>query len=494
MAALISFPNRAFSSQLKHIICSILLFADIVGGFQNSCSAKSSRSFANNPLALMGSFPALIVFDLDNTIWTPELYQLRKHERDGTTPIAGKDVKLFAGSEIIIDTIRRRGYPTGTKFAVASRTKSVAWAHDLLDQFGLRELLDYVEVFPGNKRAHFSKLKEASGIDYNQMLFFDDARDGKFGNCEPVSELGVMAVHCPDGLRDYKIFETAIARFEKWDKSTKTIVEWDGSTSNPTLIPLRQVGVVKTANLDKGYGFIKYGDSKTKDVFFHFNNLSDGSTPEVGDKVTFVLQRNPRNGKNYASDLTLESAKTNGISMRAFSMNLPFAALLANGYKTLETRNGTMFVPYPKGTQMLLHVGQRIYPDSDKHIMVMKSGGLSDEEIEKLKSLPKGFGKGMVIAICELGNTYETTTAERSIPDFERKVAAFGSDSGRMVTHIKRVAYLKRPVQVSGQGGIFKTEIDPILLPDGWEPESSDHINSPAGMLRSSNPIYSISG
>ena len=40
-----------------------------------------------------------------------------------------------------------------------------------------------------------------------------------------------------------------------------------------------------------------------------------------------------------------------------------FAALLANGYKDLETRNGTMFAGYPAGTQMLLHVGQRIYPD-----------------------------------------------------------------------------------------------------------------------------------
>jgi magnesium-dependent phosphatase 1 len=494
MAAFVYFPNKAFYSQVKHIICCLLLFTDIAGGFQKSCLEKFSRSFANNPL--MASFPAMIVFDLDNTIWTPELYQLRKHQRDGTQPIAGKDVQLFAGSEIIVDTIRRGGYPTGTKFAVASRTKSVEWAHDLLGQFGLRELLDYVEIFPGNKRAHFLKLKEASGIDYNQMLFFDDARDGKFGNCEPVSELGVMAVHCPDGLRDYSIFETAIARFEQWNKSTNTIVEWDGSiSSQKTVAPLRKVGVVKTANLKKGYGFIKCGDSSAKDKFFHFSSIPGGSIVDEGDKVTFVLQRNLQNGKNFASDLKVESAKRNEkISMRAFSMNLPFAALLANGYKTLETRNGTMFVPYPEGTQMLLHVGQRVYPDSDKHISVMKSGGLSDEEIDKLKSLPKGFGKGMVVAICEIGKTYETSTAERSIPDFERKVAAFGSDSGRMVTEIKRVAYLKRPLQVSGQGGVFKAQIDPTILPESWELESSEHPNSPVGMRRSSNPIYTISG
>ena len=40
-------------------------------------------------------FPKLIVLDLDNTVWTPELYQLRKLQRANQTPVAGHDVKLF---------------------------------------------------------------------------------------------------------------------------------------------------------------------------------------------------------------------------------------------------------------------------------------------------------------------------------------------------------------------------------------------------------------
>jgi len=39
----------------------------------------------------------------------------------------------------------------------------------------------------------------------------------------------------------------------------------------------------------------------------------------------------------------------------------------------------------------------------------MKSGNLIDDEMNDLKSVPKGFGKGMAIAIVELGKTYETT-------------------------------------------------------------------------------------
>ena len=94
--------------------------------------------------------------------------------------------------------------------------------------------------------------------------------------------------------------------------------------------------------------------------------------------------------------------------MRAFSMNMPFAALVAHGYKTIEvrvrvrlglglglrvtltlaltlaltlpvtltrtkSRNGTMFTELA-GETVLLHVGQRTYPDGGKHVEIMVRG------------------------------------------------------------------------------------------------------------------------
>ena len=466
-------------------------------GFQKNVVPKQSTALQQQQhQRFMSAFPSMIVFDLDNTIWTPELYQLRTHERSGITPVAGKHVRLFEGSQAIIDAIRRGDYPTGTKFAVASRTKSVEWAHDLLEQFRLRELLDYVEIFPGNKQLHFTNLKKASGIDYHQMLFFDDARDGKYGNCVPVSNMGVLAVHCPDGLTCYSIFENALKNFEKWNKSPSTIIEHDGSiTCYNARSNERLEGVVKKINAQKRYGFISYGELSQLEVFFHFNNLPTGLSASVGDKVSFSLEQDSNNGKNFANDLLiLSSNNQKKISMNAFSMNLPFAALLANGYKTLETRNGTMFVPYPEGTQMLLHVGHRTYPDGGKHIDLMKSEGLNDDDVQRLRSLPMGYSKGMIVAICEIGETYETSTAERSVRDFERKVVAYGLESGRMVTEIKRVAYLKRPFQVSGQRGVFQVDIDPCVLPEGWELRTAAHGGARTDSNRMNKPIYSITG
>lgn len=422
--------------------------------------------------------PKLVVFDLDNTMWTPELYQLRKLQRNNQFPVANRDVKLYPAIEKIL------AEKNNTKFAIASRTKSVEWAHDLLDQFGIKELFDYIEIFPGDKKRHFANLKKDSGIDYEDMLFFDDNRDGRFGNCVPVSSLGVLSVHCPNGIYEESIWTTALEKYGEWastegGRPPNTIVEWDGSitTTTNTIDPNQRFqGTVKYVNQQKRFGFIQYGDRATEDVFFHFSALPYvDSVVEEGDKLAFSIVIDPRKGKNAASNIEIVSSMTGGdkdpsneVTMRVFSMNLPFAALLSNGYKTLETRNGTMFVPYEEGTKMLLHVGQRTYPDGNRHLDVMKSGGLDDQQIQNLKSLPKGFGKGMAVAIVELGKTYETTLEERCDPDFQRSVGAFGADSGMRATEIKRVEYLKKGVKVSGKGGVFKAKIDRDVIPDGW--------------------------
>ena len=68
--------------------------------------------------------PRLIVFDLDNTLWTPELYQLKR------TPKAGKDIWLFEDvQEIIFELATDKVTWGNTRVAIASRTNKVDWAH-----------------------------------------------------------------------------------------------------------------------------------------------------------------------------------------------------------------------------------------------------------------------------------------------------------------------------------------------------------------------------
>jgi len=474
-----------------------------MGSAHTGTTCRSSSIGDTTPSSTtLHSLPSLVVFDLDNTLWTPELYQLRKIAQTNKYPVAHRDVTLFPAVQSLIRQIKndREGRFANTKFAIASRTKSVDWAHDLLEQFEMKELFDCVEIFPGDKKQHFSNLKRNTGIDYGDMIFFDDARDGRYGNCEPVSHMGVLSVHCPNGICDEEIWTNALEHYKEWSshKTPGTIIEWDFSiTTSKVADPNeRHKGEIKYINREKRFGFIQYGGRGTRDVFFHFSALQ-GEEVDEGDELTFTISTDSRSGKEAAANI--ETTKkdmddSDYVNMRVFSMNLPFAALLSNGYKTLETRNGTMFTPYPEGTKMLLHVGQRTYPDGNRHIDVMKSGGLDDDEIQQLKSLPSGFTKGMAVAIVELGKTYETTLEQRCDPDFQRAVAAFGQDSGMRATEIKRVEYLKRGVKVSGKGGCFKTKIHRDIIPDGWLDDNGENEGgtSSSSATKKNGVYYSI--
>ena len=47
------------------------------------------------------------------------------------------------------------------------------------------------QIYKGDKQTHLRKIAKNLGCRFADMIFFDDARDGKFGNCVRVAELGV---------------------------------------------------------------------------------------------------------------------------------------------------------------------------------------------------------------------------------------------------------------------------------------------------------------
>lgn len=47
-------------------------------------------------------------------------------------------------------------------------------------------MFDHMEIYPGDKKTHFHKLKNSIGVEHEEMLFFDDERRNR-----NVEELGV---------------------------------------------------------------------------------------------------------------------------------------------------------------------------------------------------------------------------------------------------------------------------------------------------------------
>lgn len=122
----------------------------------------------------------------------------------------GESFAFYPAVSSILYACRSRDIPLG----VASRTSAPDLARDMLkalhviptfsddparaDARSVRALdyFDHLQIYPGTKTTHFAKIHQASGIPYEDMLFFDD----EARNRNVQTELGVTFCFVKDGM------------------------------------------------------------------------------------------------------------------------------------------------------------------------------------------------------------------------------------------------------------------------------------------------------
>ncbi|KAL4881933.1 magnesium dependent phosphatase [Aspergillus karnatakaensis] len=162
--------------------------------------------------------PKLIAFDLDYTLWP---FWVDTHV---TPPIKAKDnnsrctdkwnesFTFYPPVPSILQSCSSLSIP----LAIASRTSAPDLARDMLKTLHIipafsdnptatksrtkttraLDYFDYIQIFPATKTQHFAKIHAASGVAYEDMLFFDD--EARNRNVE--TELGVAFCLVRDGV------------------------------------------------------------------------------------------------------------------------------------------------------------------------------------------------------------------------------------------------------------------------------------------------------
>jgi magnesium-dependent phosphatase 1 len=179
------------------------------------------------------AIPALIVFDLDACLWSPEMYELDNApstydaKRGGVK--AGRDtVKLFPGAQATLLRLLTEPCFQNCKVAAASSTTEPDFAQTCLEQMQIdpsgertevvSDLIKFKQIYPGSKgRDHFPRLQKETGIPYSEMIFFDDCTYSD--NCREVATScpGVTCVRTPRGLTTEE-FNIAIKAFAEGQK------------------------------------------------------------------------------------------------------------------------------------------------------------------------------------------------------------------------------------------------------------------------------------
>eukprot|EP00636_Phaeomonas_parva_P009647 CAMPEP_0118877954 /NCGR_PEP_ID=MMETSP1163-20130328/18059_1 /TAXON_ID=124430 /ORGANISM="Phaeomonas parva, Strain CCMP2877" /LENGTH=211 /DNA_ID=CAMNT_0006813727 /DNA_START=69 /DNA_END=704 /DNA_ORIENTATION=- len=166
--------------------------------------------------------PRVLAFDLDGTLWSPEMYELW----GGGSPfeVEGEFLKDRSGTLVrLLGVTREALYACKTDDAFAqswvayvSRTDEPSWARECMRLFevgpgiNMDDAKDIEIISKSNKRRMFEKIAADTGVDYADMVFYDNEP----GNMHDVSPLGVRCVYTPDGLTQ-ECWEASLAAFAK---------------------------------------------------------------------------------------------------------------------------------------------------------------------------------------------------------------------------------------------------------------------------------------
>ncbi len=144
--------------------------------------------------------PKLFVFDLDYTLWpfwvdTHVQPPFIKDKQGHVVDYFRKRIEMYPNVFNLLQELKEHKCLT----AAASRTETPKEAFELLKILEIHEHFDYKEIYPGRKTTHFAKFKTATGLDYKDMMFFDDERR----NINDISKLGVTCIHVENGLEQH---------------------------------------------------------------------------------------------------------------------------------------------------------------------------------------------------------------------------------------------------------------------------------------------------
>ena len=87
-------------------------------------------------------------------------------------------------------------------------------SNDTTNMFSLQDVIDnaIVEISSGSKVQHFQNIQLTTGVDYKDMIFFDN----EYGNCEQVSkQLGVLVGYCPKTGVTKQIWDATLSAFDE---------------------------------------------------------------------------------------------------------------------------------------------------------------------------------------------------------------------------------------------------------------------------------------
>ncbi|KAG8553582.1 hypothetical protein GDO81_003473 [Engystomops pustulosus] len=147
------------------------------------------------------------------------------------------------------------------------------------------------------------------------------------------------------------------------------------------------------------------------------------------------------------------------------SFRQPYAGLLLNGVKTVETRWRPLLADYRNST-LAVHIAVRDWEQQDWRDIVQDRLGMSHVQVQQLLHEGEQFGRGVIAGLIDIGDTWQHTDdvpVEETI-ELENKALLMGLQ-GKYLTHVSNARWLLQPIPARGGKDVWQVTIPEEVIP-----------------------------
>nr|XP_040041515.1 protein EOLA1 isoform X2 [Gasterosteus aculeatus aculeatus] len=149
----------------------------------------------------------------------------------------------------------------------------------------------------------------------------------------------------------------------------------------------------------------------------------------------------------------------------ALSFRQPYAGLVLDGVKTLESRWRPVLAPLENQT-LAVHIAVRDWEAEDWKEVLSGPLGMNPIQIQALLDSGERFGRGVVAGLVDVGGTWLCRPSlQRDEQQLLEQSAVLVGLQEKHLTRLSNPRWLKRPLKTRGGRDLLSVEIPAELLP-----------------------------
>nr|XP_020656675.1 protein CXorf40A-like [Pogona vitticeps]XP_020656676.1 protein CXorf40A-like [Pogona vitticeps] len=147
------------------------------------------------------------------------------------------------------------------------------------------------------------------------------------------------------------------------------------------------------------------------------------------------------------------------------SFRQPFAGLVLNKVKTIETRWRPLLAEY-KACTLAVHIAFKDWDDETWKDILTNRLGMTPTQIEELLEDGEKFGRGVIAGLIDIGETSQCTEdlPPEDILVLENKAILLGLEQ-KYLTVVSNPRWLLEPIPARGHKDVWQVDIPEELIP-----------------------------